>query len=220
MRARSRFGVVLLVAGLAPALPACTTSHADVRAPAVAIPPTSGDGAGTSDEGKPFDNDASAVVGHAAPAWRVDTWINSPPVTLESLRGRVVFVRWFMGSSCPMCSATAPSLNALHDEYDARGLSVIGMYTHKDDVPLTRELVSGYVAHYGFHFPVAIDDGWRTLRQYWLGGHEYRKFTSVSFLIDKKGIVRHVHLGGRLAPTDAAFSAIETYIQTLLAEPS
>jgi peroxiredoxin len=218
---------LLLLAGsmlLAPAA-GCTTPRAEgspVPAPAPApatIPPISGEGGGRGDDGKPFDNDVSDIVGHPAKPWTVDAWLNSAPLTLDGLHGKVVFVRWFMGSSCPMCSATAPSLNQLHEHYGARGLAVVGMYHHKDDEPMTRELVQGYVDHFGFHFPVAIDDGWRTAKSWWLTGHEHRKFTSVSFLIDKKGVVRHVHLGGRLAPTDGAFKAMETYIETLLAEP-
>ena len=216
MRAPSLLAVLL---ALVPTFPACATSRSDVSTTAiVAIPPTSGDGTGKSDDGKPFDNDVSALVGHAAPSWTVDTWLNSPPLAVEDLRGSVVLVRWFMGTSCPMCSATAPSLNALHEKYGARGLTVIGMYHHKDDDPLTPELVRGYVDHFGFRFPVAIDRDWRTLKRYWMDGHEYRKFTSVTFLIDKEGLIRHVHLGGRLAPRDAAFKAIDGYVEALLAE--
>jgi peroxiredoxin len=216
-----RAPLVAVLLSVAPALVACTTSHADAVTPtpaAVVIPPTSGDGSGTSDLGTPFDNDVSALVGHPAPPWTVDGWLNSPPLALEDLRGKVVLVRWFMGTSCPMCSATAPSLNALYEKYGARGLAVIGMYHHKDDDPLTTDLVRGYVEHFGFRFPVAIDRDWRTLKRYWLDGHELRKYTSVSFLIDKKGVVRSVHLGGRLAPTDAAFKEIDGYVAALLAE--
>lgn len=219
MRARNAFVFALPIIA---ALTACSTTRGEgAAAPSASvatIPPTSGDGAGLSDDGKPFDNDVSDIVGHPAKAWKVDTFVNSGPLKLEDLRGKVVLVRWFMGSTCPMCSATAPSLNELHEKYGARGLSVIGMYHHKDDDPLTKELVLGYVKHFGYEFPVAIDDGWRTLKDYWLTGHEYRKYTSVSFLIDKKGIVRNVHLGGRLAPGEPAFKAIKSYVETLLAE--
>lgn len=202
-------------------LAACTQRAADAppAATATVIPATSGDGSGRTDDGKPFDNDASAVVGQPAPSWRIDTWLNGPPVTLEDLRGHVVFVRWFMGTACPMCSATAPSLNILHDKYGPRGLSVVGMYHHKDPQPLDVATVKGYVAKFGFQFPVGIDTDWLTLKRYWLDGHENRKFTSVSFLIDKKGVVRHVHLGGELAPGDPAFKSIERYVEALLAEP-
>lgn len=156
-------------------------------------------------------------VGHPAPGWQLDRWYNSPPLTLESLRGSVVLVRWFMSPECPLCSATAPSLNILHERYRERGLVVIGMYHHKREEPLDPEAVRGFVAHYGFRFPVAIDDGWRTLRRWWLDGHE-REYTSVSFLIDRRGVVRHVHRGGRYAPGDRDFEVMRAKIEALLAE--
>ena len=91
------------------------------------------------------------------------------------------------------------------------------MYHHKGAEPLDPEAVRGFVAHYGFRFPVAIDEGWQTLRRWWLDGHD-REYTSVSFLIDRRGIVRHVHKGGRYAPGDRDFEAMRVKIEALLAE--
>lgn len=164
-----------------------------------------------------FDDDVSDVVGHPAPAWDVGPWFNSPALALADLRGKVVLVRWFMSPSCPLCSASAPSLVLLDQRYRERGLAVIGMYHHKDDEPLDPEKVRGYVAHYGFPFPVAIDPEWRTLRRWWLQGH-HREYTSVTFLLDRSGVVRHVHLGGKLAPGSPELAIVEARVQALLAE--
>lgn len=164
------------------------------------------------------DTDVSGIIGKPAPAWNLAHWFNSPPLTVESLRGSVVLVRWFMSPGCPLCSATAPSLNAFHQQYAARGLRVIGMYHHKGQQPLDPEDVQGYVDHYGFEFPVAIDADWQTLRRWWLDGHE-RGYTSVSFLVDRAGIVRHVHLGGEYAPGSADHAQMQRWIESLLAEP-
>jgi hypothetical protein len=51
----------------------------------------------------------------------------------------------------------------------------------------------------GFEFPVAVDDDWATLRRLWLDRVPDAKFTSASLLIDREGIVRHVHPGGLYA---------------------
>ncbi|MGK3962643.1 hypothetical protein WMF38_00445 [Sorangium sp. So ce118] len=59
-------------------------------------------------------------------------------------------VRWLMSPSCPLCSATAPSLTLLDERYRERGLAVIGMYHHKDPEPLEPEEVRGRVAHFGY----------------------------------------------------------------------
>jgi thiol-disulfide isomerase/thioredoxin len=157
------------------------------------------------------------LVGRTPTAWKTEAWVNSPPLTLAELRGKVVLVRWFMGTSCPFCSATAPSLKKLDAAYRDKGLVVIGMYHHKDDEPLTDAMYVEYIHTYGFTFPVARDPDWNTLRAWWLEGHS-RDFTSVSFLLDKSGRVRGIHPGGRYAPGDASYEAIRRGIERLLAE--
>jgi peroxiredoxin len=157
------------------------------------------------------------LVGTTPPEWAAVDWRSSKPLALADLRGRVVLVRWFMDSSCPFCSATAPSLKALHREYGGRGLTVVGLYHHKQREPLQRGQFDGYVRDFGFEFPVARDPEWATLKAWWLDGHE-REFTSVSFLLDKAGRIRGIHPGGRYAPGDPAFAAMKRAIERLLAE--
>lgn len=157
------------------------------------------------------------LVGTTPPEWAAVDWRNSKPLALADLRGRVVLVRWFMGTSCPFCSATAPSLKTLHREYASRGLTVVGLYHHKEPKPLQRGEFDGYVRDFGFEFPVARDPEWATLKAWWLEGHE-REWTSVSFLLDKTGRIRGIHPGGRYAPGDAAFTAMKRAIERLLTE--
>jgi thiol-disulfide isomerase/thioredoxin len=163
------------------------------------------------------DDTLVGVIDRPAPAFEVSQWFNSSPLTLDQLRGKVVLVRWFMGPSCPFCSATAPTLRALHERYAAQGLAVIGMYHHKEETPLDPKQVAGWVKHFGYQFPVAIDKDWATLRRWWLDRHE-RSFTSVSFLLDKAGVVRRVHLGGTIAPDGADIDAIRADVERLLAQ--
>ena len=157
------------------------------------------------------------LSGQPAPGWKLEHWFNSEPLALQDLRGKVALVRWLMGPSCPFCSATAPALNRFDEEYRGRGLVVIGVYHHKDPEPLDVETVRGYVEHYQFRFPVAVDPDWQTLKRWWLDGHE-RSWTSVSFLIDRLGVIRHVHLGGKLAPDTDDFRVMRAQIEALLAE--
>lgn len=157
---------------------------------------------------------AHDLVGTTPPAWTTEAWFNSKPLALSDLRGKVVVVRWFMGTSCPMCSATAPMLNRMHADYASRGLVVVGMYHHKDDEPLTHEMVASYIKSFGFTFPVAIDPEWKTLHAWWLDGHD-RDFTSVSFLLDRQGRIRGIHPGGRLDE-----QAMRRGVEKLLAEPT
>jgi peroxiredoxin len=156
------------------------------------------------------------LIGKPAPGWELETWFNSRPLALADLRGKVVLVRWFMSPDCPLCSATAPALNVLDDRYRDRGLVVLGFYHHKLQEPLTAEAVKGYLEHFKFRFPVAIDPDWKTLKRWWLDRE--RGWTSVSFLLDKKGVIRFIHPGGKYAPGSADFAEIEQRIQGLLAD--
>jgi len=165
----------------------------------------------------PGPREGDELLGTKAHAWTVDHWMNSQPLALADLRGRVVLVRWFMSTECPLCSATAPSLRAFDEEYRGRGLSVIGMYHHKDPEPLDPAKVETYVRRFGYTFPVAIDTDWRTLKDWWLDGHE-RNFTSVSFLIDKQGTIRFIHPGGKYEPGSGGEREMRAQIENLLKE--
>lgn len=159
--------------------------------------------------------DATTIVGKPPPSWEVDAWINTPaPVTLEDLRGKVVLVRWFT-EGCPYCKGTAPSLVALHDELAPRGLAVIGVYHHKSDAPLVDDDVRALSDAFGFEFPVGIDRGWRTLDRWWMDDHP-DSWTSVSFLIDRSGVVRHVHTGGEYPPGSKDAAQMRAWIDALL----
>jgi peroxiredoxin len=156
-------------------------------------------------------------VGTRPPEWQVGDWINSPPLTLKGLAGKVVLVRWWTGGGCPYCTATAPALNEFHARYKDQGLVVIGFYHHKARAPLDVAKVKATVADLGMQFPVAIDPQWQTLRKWWLDDHK-RGWTSVSFLIDRQGVIRHVHPGGKYVRGDDAYRAMQAKIEELLKE--
>jgi peroxiredoxin len=138
-----------------------------------------------------------SLIGSPAPEWGNQDWINSKPLKLSALRGKVVLLRFFMESTCPLCHATAPSLNYFYARYGSQGLVVIGMYTPKPrPAHHSVSVVRRYVEDYQFKFPVALDDDWATLRTFWLNRVTEPDFTSVSFLIDKKGTIRFIHPGG------------------------
>jgi len=157
------------------------------------------------------------LIGTPAPGWNVADWIGSKPVAWPDLRGKVVLVRWFTSAECPFCHATAPALNKLHHDYAGRGLAVIGMYHHKRPEPLTLDAVRATVHDYGFDFPVGVDRDWRTLNRWWLDGHK-RDFTSVSFLVDRRGVIRYIHPGGALEPGTPDYVAVRAKVEQLLAE--
>jgi thiol-disulfide isomerase/thioredoxin len=156
-------------------------------------------------------------VGTKPPEWEATHWLNSKPLTLKGLRGKVILVRWWTAPGCPYCAATAPALNEFHDRYTDKGLVVVGFYHHKSDAPLAPGRVKRSAEKLGFRFPVAIDPNWKTLRRWWLNGGD-RRWTSVSFLLDRNGVVRHVHPGGMYVKGDKAYEALKAKIEELLKE--
>ena len=146
---------------------------------------------------------------------QLDNWVNSKPLSLTSLRGRVVLIRWWTGPDCPFCSASSNALNEWYTKYRDQKFIVIGIYHHKKVSPLSLKLVRKLVMEFGFEFPVAIDTNWRMLKKWWLDGQK-RDWTSVSFLLDHTGMIRHIHEGGNYVKGDEAYSQLEDQINLLL----
>jgi peroxiredoxin len=163
----------------------------------------------------------ATLIGTTPPEWHAERWMNSPPLTLGSLRGSVVLVRWWT-AGCPFCSTTAPALRAFDQTYRARGLRVIGLYHHKEETPFDPAVYEATAKEYGFTFPVAFDPGWSTLESWRrdADGHEVDTgWTSVTFVLDKRGVVRHVHPGGSYVAGDPAHAELTAVVERLLAEP-
>jgi peroxiredoxin len=166
----------------------------------------------------------ATIVGQPAPEWPELTWAQGGPLELSGLRGKVVLVRFFTDPDCPYCSATAPALNELDRDFRASGLVVVGFYTPKPHPRATTvEHVRRVTQKYGFRFPVAVDDGWKALRRLWLDRAD-SGWTSASLLIDRSGVVRHVHPGGVFAKDSSDPQARRDYedmraaVERLMAE--
>ncbi|HVR35427.1 MAG TPA: TlpA disulfide reductase family protein [Methylomirabilota bacterium] len=156
-------------------------------------------------------------IGTVAPEWEVEDWWQGEARQLRELKGKVVLVRWWTAPGCPYCSASAPALNEFHQRYRREGLEVVGFYHHKSTSTLRRDKVKAHAKKLGFQFPLAIDPEWRTLRNWWLD-HGERRWTSVSFLLDRKGVIRHIHPGGQYVRGDDAYRELKAKIEELLAE--
>jgi thiol-disulfide isomerase/thioredoxin len=59
----------------------------------------------------------SDLIGRRFENWNVVEWINSKPLTLISLRGKVVPIRWWTAPGCPFCEASIPALNEFARRY-------------------------------------------------------------------------------------------------------
>lgn len=132
--------------------------------------------------------------GSPAPPFRTLTMVQgSVPDQLAGLRGRVVLLE-FWASWCAVCRITVPTLNAWHDRYSARGLTVLGVTTDPSG------LASQATLDFGIHYAVASDAEAETSRAY--RAHSIPTL----YVIDREGIVRDVQVGyssARLAETEA-----------------
>ena len=166
------------------------------------------------------------LIGELAPKWGTLKWMNSQPLKLSELADKVVLIRWWT-ETCPFCSRSAPALNEFHDIFKEKGLVVVGMYHPKPPGPRRQKALEKAVKRLGFEFPIALDMDWSRLRRYWLANSRHR-WTSVSFLIDKRGKIRYIHPGGEYykgedeTQTEAQrdYDELKGLIEKLIAEPS
>jgi len=126
---------------------------------------------------------------------------------------------WFDGGQHPSVRFVAiqhrPALNEFYEQYHDQGLQVIGFYHHKSEGAIDIEKVKEYSKNLNFKFPIAIDYEWKTLNNWWLKERE-KSWTSVTFLIDKNGIIRHIHPGGQYIKGDTDYMALKSAIELLL----
>lgn len=140
-----------------------------------------------------------------APEFAAGTWINSEPLTLKGLGGRVVLVEfWTFG--CYNCRNTLPYVKRWHDRYSDKGLTVVGVHSPEFDEERNADNVRKNVASLGIRFPVVTDNDYQTWRAYKV------EAWPTLFLLDKTGRVRWTHVG------EGAYDEAEQTIQKLLAE--
>src|ERR1700744_2606006 len=94
----------------------------------------------------------------AAPEFSgIDKWLNSEPLTLQQLRGKVVLVD-FWTYSCINCIHTLPQVESWHEKYKDKGLVVIGVHTPEYAFEHDTGKVSAAIAQYGLRYPIAQDN--------------------------------------------------------------
>jgi thiol-disulfide isomerase/thioredoxin len=141
------------------------------------------------------------LVGTEAPEWELGAWHNSEAMTLAELRGRVVMVR-FWTNTCPYCRASLPAIEALAQEFKGEPVTFVGLYHAKpEERPAAWSEAVAAAREFGVTFPIAHDEEWKTLRNWWLND-QAREATSSSFVIDARGRIVFVHAGPVFFPSD------------------
>ena len=182
-------------------------SNAMSGAPAMTGAPAMSGGPGmmTSSKAATQASDALPIEGALPSLSGATAWLNSPPLTPEGLRGKVVLVD-FWTYSCINCLRAIPYVRAWAEKYKDLGLVVIGVHSPEFAFEKNIDNVRRAVHDLKVDYPVAIDNAyaiWRAFgNQYW----------PAHYFIDTEGRIRHHHFG------EGDYEESEQVIRALLAE--
>ena len=154
-------------------------------------------------------NDAGGVLNvqpYKAPEIRgIDTWINSEPLKLDELKGKVVLID-FWTYSCINCIRTQPYLKDWYSKYHDSGFEIIGVHAPEFAFEKNADNVRQAVEEAGLEYPIAMDNDFLTWAAY------ENNYWPATYLIDKDGDVRRTHFG------EGEYKESEQAIRLLLAE--
>jgi thiol-disulfide isomerase/thioredoxin len=154
------------------------------------------------------DAESLPMLGMAPEFTNTEDWFNTPsrkPLTLASLRGRVVLVD-FWTYTCINCIRTLPYLKAWDAAYRRQGLTIVGVETPEFQFEHEAGNVENAIEQFGIRYPVVQDYNMGTWDAY---GNEY---WPADYLIDAHGQVRYTAFG------EGDYDRTETAIRSLLAE--
>lgn len=141
----------------------------------------------------------------SAPELAAGEWINSEPLKLNELRGRVVLIEfWTFG--CINCRNTLPFVKSWADRYRDKGLTVIGVHSPEFDEEKNVEHLRREITSLGIRYPVVTDNDYQTWNAYKV------EAWPTLFLLDKRGQIRWMRVG------EGDYDEAERLIQKLLTE--
>ena len=132
-------------------------------------------------------------------------WINSEPLTVKGLHGRVVLIE-FWTFACYNCRNTLPTIKMWDKRYRDKGLTIIGVHTPELDIERNIDSLRREIAALDIQYPVVSDNDYSTWKAYKV------EAWPTLFVLDKQGHVRWSHVG------EGAYSETEEVIKKLIAE--
>ena len=145
----------------------------------------------------PCEGSVGGSIGDCAPEFMgTQEWINSEPLTMESLRGKVVLID-FWTYTCVNCIRTLPFLREWYDRYADEGLVIVGVHTPEFEFEKLYNNVVQATKDEGVAWPVVQDNEFNVWRSY------SNRYWPAKYLIDQTGEVRFTHFGeGKYAETE------------------
>ncbi len=150
------------------------------------------------------DGIIKAITPYSTPEFAgIESWINSNPLTMENLKGKVVLID-FWTYSCINCVRTLPYITEWDKKYRDKGLVIIGIHAPEFEFEKNEENVKAAIAAHNIKYPVALDnklDTWTNFKN---------KYWPAHYLINQEGQVVYTHFG------EGAYNVTENNIRFLL----
>jgi thiol-disulfide isomerase/thioredoxin len=146
----------------------------------------------------PIEGELPSLVGAIA-------WLNSQPLTVNELRGKVVLIN-FWTYTCINWLRQLPYVRAWSEKYQDQGLVVIGIHTPEFEFEKNLDNVRRALTDMKIDYPIAVDNDYAVWRAF--GNH----YWPALYFVDKQGRIRHHHFG------EGEYEQSEWVIQQLLAE--
>jgi len=166
------------------------------------------------------DNTASAPGANCAPGGQtlqdcgrapeltgITDWLNTKPLTLAGLHGKVVLID-FWTYSCINCQRALPHVESWYSAYQKAGLEIIGVHTPEFAFEHDTSNIKAQATALGVKYPIAVDNNYATWNAY------SNQYWPAEYLIDAGGNVRHVNFG------EGDYSGTEQLIRQLLTSAS
>ena len=153
------------------------------------------------------DGAAVASAASAMPAFRVERWVNSPPLTADMLRGKVVLVD-FWEYTCINWIRTLPYVKAWRRDYADLGLVVVGVHAPEFEFGKRAENIDRGIRDHGLTYPIALDNDFATWQGF--GNNAW----PTKYLFDAQGTLVKRWVG------EGDYSDIEAEIRRLLVRAS
>ena len=118
----------------------------------------------------------------------ISDWLNSRPLSVTDLRGKVVLVD-FWTYSCINCLRTLPHLRAWYAAYHKYGLEIVGVHTPEFAFEHVLANVRKATRELSVTWPVALDNNYATWNAY------SNQYWPAEYLVDRRGHVRRAHFG-------------------------
>jgi thiol-disulfide isomerase/thioredoxin len=136
---------------------------------------------------------------------KITGYINTEPINLKNLKGKVVLVD-FWTYSCINCIRTIPYLVDWNEKYADKGLVIVGIHSPEFEFEKNIDNVKAAVQKYGIKYPVLQDNDKGTWDAY------QNRYWPRKYLIDNEGYIRYDHIG------EGGYAEVEKVIQSLLTE--